>query len=348
MVAQVVQRVAVLGEDEQLAAPVLQLLELRPLQALAQRDELGVVAVFAHPADARRQVPERRDLGPELIQFECRGGFVDDRVTGRLVEIVLVLLRIGDPAGDLCKPLGPAGRGQAVELLDELFEPGPAAAQRFVDRARRARQPTLEDGAHEGDAVPSPPGRLRQEFVDVGGDRLVDGVLLGAEVEADGVHVPIRKQPAPVQVLEIFLQPPERPRAVLAELQDVAPDPSGFLAEAMGLGEQVPVDEADEMREPVVVAVMGGGGQEQQVVAMLREPFGELVALRALDLVAAAGGALGDGAALVRFVDDDEVPMLAPHPLPDLVLLRVVDGGDDLRFTLPQVQELLLVVQRSE
>ena len=37
--------------------------------------------------------------------------------------------------------------------------------------------------------------------------------------------------------------------------------------------------------------------------------------------------------------------MLAPHPLPDVVLLRVVDGGDDLRFTLPQVQELLLVVR---
>ena len=37
--------------------------------------------------------------------------------------------------------------------------------------------------------------------------------------------------------------------------------------------------------------------------------------------------------------------MLAPHPLPDLVLLRVVDGGDDLRFALPQVQELLLVVR---
>ena len=167
------------------------------------------------------------------------------------------------------------------------------------------------------------------------GDRLVDGVLLRAEVEADGVHVPIRKQPAPVQVLEIFLQPPERPRAVLAELQDVAPDPPGFLAEAMRLGEQITVDEADEMREPVVVAVMGGGGQEQQVVAMLREPFGELVALRALDLVAAAGGTFGVGAALVGLVDDDEVPMLLPYPLPDVVLLRVVDGGDDLCLPLP-------------
>ena len=35
-----------------------------------------------------------------------------------------------------------------------------------------------------------------------------------------------------------------------------------------------------EMREPVVVAVMGSGGQKQQVVAMFREPFGELVRKR--------------------------------------------------------------------
>ena len=111
MVPQVVQRVAVLGKDEQLAPSVLQLLELRPLQALAQRDELGVAAVFAHPADARRQVPERRHLGPDLIQFEGRGGFADERVTGGLIEIVLFLLRVGYPAGDLCKPLGPLRRG---------------------------------------------------------------------------------------------------------------------------------------------------------------------------------------------------------------------------------------------
>ena len=58
------------------------------------------------------------------------------------------------------------------------------------------------------------------------------------------------------------------------------------------------------MREPVAVAVMGGGGQEQQVVAMLGEPLGGLVALRALDLVAAAGGALGGGTAFVGFVDE--------------------------------------------
>ena len=39
---------------------------------------------------------------------------------------------------------------------------------------------------------------------------------------------------------------------------------TGGLAEAMGLGERVPLDEADEMREPVVVAVTGRGGRERR------------------------------------------------------------------------------------
>ena len=42
------------------------------------------------------------------------------------------------------------------------------------------------------------------------------------------------------------------------------------------------------MREAVVVAVVGHGRQQQQVVAVSGEPLGELVALRALDLVAAS------------------------------------------------------------
>ena len=85
----------------------------------------------------------------------------------------------------------------------------------------------------------------------------------------------------------------------------------------MWLGKQVAVEQAYEMREPVVVTVMGCRRQEQQVVAVLREPLGELVPLRALDLVAATCRAFRVGTTLVGFVDDDEVPPLLPNPFSD-------------------------------
>ena len=94
----------------------------------------------------------------------------------------------------------------------------------------------------------------------------------------------------------------------------------------MRLGEQVAVEQADEVRESVVVAVMRGGRQEQQTVALLGQALGELISLRAFDFVLASGRALRVGAALVGFVDDDEVPPLLPYALADIILLGVVDG----------------------
>ena len=43
------------------------------------------------------------------------------------------------------------------------------------------------------------------------------------------------------------------------------------------------------------------------------------------------------------FVDDDEIPSLLPDALPDVVLLRVIQGSDDLRGPLPGIDELLLI-----
>jgi len=99
------------------------------------------------------------------------------------------------------------------------------------------------------------------------------------------------------------------------------------------------------MGKPVVIAVVGRSRHEQQVIALVREPFGKLVALGALDFVSAAGGTLRVGAALVRFVDDDEIPRLLPHSRADFVLFGVVDGCDDLPLPLPEVQKLLPVVR---
>ena len=74
----------------------------------------------------------------------------------------------------------------------------------------------------------------------------------------------------------------------------------------------------------------------------------KLVATGLLHLVAATGRRLGVGAALVRFVDDDEIPALLPDALADVVLLGVVQRCDDLRRTLPRVDELLLVNRRED
>src|SRR5690606_24911814 len=122
----------------------------------------------------------------------------------------------------------------------------------------------------------------------------------------------------------------KRPGAIRAKLQDVAPDAPGRLPEAVRLREEVPVEQSDEVREPIIVAVMRRGGQEEQVVRVLRELLCELVPLRAVHLVAASRSALRVGAAFVSLVDDDEVPALLPDPLSDVVLLGVVYGGDDL------------------
>ena len=142
-----------------------------------------------------------------------------------------------------------------------------------------AGQTPLEDRTYERDAVLPFPGGLRQKLVDVGRDRLVDGVLLGSEVEADRSDVTVGEQPAPVQVSQVLLQSAERPRTVFAEAKDIAADALGLLAGAMWFGKEIAVQQTDEVRETVVVPVVRCRGQQQQVVTMLGRPFRELVTL---------------------------------------------------------------------
>ena len=62
--------------------------------------------------------------------------------------------------------------------------------------------------------LPPRRGRLgyRDELVDVSGDALVKSVLIAVQTEGDGLGVPIREEPLPVCVLEVFFQASERPR----------------------------------------------------------------------------------------------------------------------------------------
>ena len=70
------------------------------------------------------------------------------------------------------------------------------------------------------------------------------------------------------------------PRAIRAEPQDVAADLRRLVADAVRLGEQVGVDQPDEMGEAVVIAVVRGRGEQEQVVRVGGQPLGDLVALR--------------------------------------------------------------------
>ena len=316
----------VFGEEQELAAPVLQLLELRSLHALAQGDQLRIAPALPDPLHPGHQLAKLGKLGAELVQLGGGGRLVDEHVAGGFIEVVFVLLGVRQPALQLREPARPLGGRKTFEFAEQVVELFPAAAERLADRVRRARETALEHGAGQRDAVLAAPRRLRQELVDVGRHRLVDGVLVRPEFEADGLNMAIRKQASAAHVLQVFLQPPERPGAVLSELEDVAADAAGRLAETVRLGEQVAVEQADEVREPVVVAVMRGGRQKKQTVALLGQTLGELITLRAFNFVLASRRALRVGAAFVRFVDDDEVPPLLPYALADIVLFGVVDG----------------------
>jgi hypothetical protein len=90
----------------------------------------------------------------------------------------------------------------------------------------------------------------------------------------------------------------------------------------VGLGEDVRVEEPHEICESVVVSVVRRGREQQQVVGLGGKLLGELVTLGLLRLVAAARCALRVRAALVGFVNDDEVPPLLPDALADVVASR--------------------------
>ena len=87
-----IQGVAVLCEDEQSAPAIFQFVELSFRQAIAKRGKFGVRGVVAHAACLRQQVPKRGNLGPELVELDCRRELVRQQVAFGFVEVVFILL----------------------------------------------------------------------------------------------------------------------------------------------------------------------------------------------------------------------------------------------------------------
>jgi hypothetical protein len=113
VLAEIGEGVAVFREDKELATAVGQLVELGLGEALAKSGELRVRCVIANAPSLREQILERRDLGAELIEFDCLGEFVDQPVSRCLIKIVLILLSIRETPLKLCETPRPL-RGRQI------------------------------------------------------------------------------------------------------------------------------------------------------------------------------------------------------------------------------------------
>src|SRR5438128_2333573 len=102
------------------------------------------------------------------------------------------------------------------------------------------------------------------------------------------------------------------------------------------------------MAEAVIITMMRRSSQKQQMVGIRGQAFCKLVPTGLLNLIASTRRTFGVGAALVRFVNDDQVPSLLPHPLADILLFGVIQRRNHLCSTLPWVYELLLVNRRKD
>ncbi len=218
MLAEVVQRVAVLGEDEQLAAAVLKFVELGPVRHSFRADSFESLAMVANAAGLGQQLLQRGDFGAGVGRVPCAA--VNSSVSWSrvgVVEVVFVLFGVGHAALQLGQAAWRAGRRRVLQF----FQQSPAASPDGGGWIRRwpswnwpsRRWNTVRARAHAGSCVAA---GLGQELVDVGRDGLVEVVFLPVEVEGDGVGVAVGKEPMAVQVPEVFLQPPERPGAIRA------------------------------------------------------------------------------------------------------------------------------------
>ena len=108
--------------------------------------------------------------------------------------------------------------------------------------------------------------------------------------ERDGVGVTVGKQTPALHVSQVFLQPAQRPRAIRPQAENVAADFAGLGPKSVLFGKEVGVEQADEVGEAVVVAVVRRGCEQNDVAGGLRgEMFGQLVSLGLRHFITAPG-----------------------------------------------------------
>ena len=180
LVAEIVECVAMLGEDDDLPLPAVGVVHLR--RVLEQLREFVPLAVFAGGHESFRlvfEVGEDRDLGFEFGNRLGRRGVVDELLFEFLLlvggEVVVIL---GDGRDGFGKHL--TATNAEFGIAQPVGEPAAASLERLIDRLGAGGEPPLE--GRESEAY----GPLSRSLEFVGlthlglhvvGDRLVEGGL---------------------------------------------------------------------------------------------------------------------------------------------------------------------------
>ena len=302
---EVIQRVAMLGEDDELAAMPVGVEHLGVV--LEKLRKLVPFAVGAGLPDAKRGSHQSRqlvDLGAKLGDGAGGGRLIDDLLFGVFELGVRCVVEVVDVVGRKCRQAGiqvEADFGSALQqllLAKPLFQAFAAALQGLVDRFGRRCQAALQDGEREADgSLPAFvfKGLGPVEFLaDVVGDFLVEFGFSVRKGVVDRVGRPLREERRAVELEQLFLDQAAHHVAGVGNVNAVA---------ELAL-EAVAVEQGHEELEVRLLAVVRRGGQQQEVPGQRREQLAEPVALGVLDLVAEIGRAQ-----LVGFVADDQVPV---------------------------------------
>ncbi len=260
---QVVQCVAVLGEDDELALPAAGVAHLGivlenarefvPLAVLARSDD-GLGLLF--------EPLEDDDFGLQLGDGAGRRGLIDEVLFEVLlllgVEVVVVLGHVGERFGeDLLA-------ADAELLLPQAaFEPLLAALERLVDGLGAGGEAALEGGEREADRAFARAVELvglAHFRLDVLGDGLVEGGLDVGELVVDRVGPALGEERGAVELDHLLLHHAAHEVGAIDLVDAVAE----LAVEAVG------VEQRQEELEVLLLAVVRRGGHQQQVPRMLR------------------------------------------------------------------------------
>ena len=296
LVTEVVQRVAMLGEDNDLPLPAVGVVHLR--RVLEQLREFVPLAVFAGGHESFRlvfEVGEDRDLGFEFGNRLGRRGVVDELLFEFLLlvggEVVVIL---GDGRDGFGKHL--TATNAEFGIAQPVGEPAAASLERLIDRLGAGGEPPLE--GRESEAY----GPLSRSLEFVGlthlglhvvGDRLVEGGLDVRKRVVDDVRLPLREERRAVELDEFLLDHAAHEVGGVYFVRPVAE----LAVEAVG------VEQRQEELEVLLLAVVRRGGHQEEVAGFAAQPLAQAEAggLRELRARIVSGEFVG-------LVEDDQVP----------------------------------------
>jgi len=157
-IGEIIQGVAVLGEDDELPAMAVGVEHLRVV--LEQPGEFIPLPVGPGLANSKRElfeVAEQFDFGPQFRDGSGGGGLVENALfglfqldVGSVLDVVDV---VGVQRGDAGRDIKPNLVASLEKLLlaEPLLQPLASALQRLIDGFRRGRESALQDGESEAD-----------------------------------------------------------------------------------------------------------------------------------------------------------------------------------------------------